>query len=116
MIYTYTWKILNLITQKNVNNLQNVVVQCAWSVCGTCVEKTGEMDQLSWEHHIGGLETLPQPQPENFIEYAKLTEDQILQWLWNGVIDKNKIEQELRQKIDESKSPSVGESPLPWAA
>lgn len=116
MTYNYNWKILNLITQKNIGDLQNVVVQRAWSVCGLYVEKISDIEQLSWEHHIGGFETLPLPQQENFVEYDKLTQDQILQWLWNGVIDKNAIEDELKKKIDESKSSTIGNPPLPWAA
>ena len=114
MTYTYNWKIVDLTTQKNMGALNNVVVQCAWSVCGTYVEKTGENSQNTWEHHIGGVQLLPQPTQENFVQYDNLTESQVLEWLWNGMVDKTQIENQLKQKLDESKSNSIGSAQLPW--
>lgn len=114
MTYKYEWSIVDLITQKSVGDLQDVVVQCAWSVCGQYIEKTGENSQNTWEHHFGEIQVLPAPQSDNFVSYDKLTQDQVLQWLWNGMVDKDEIENQLKQKLDESKSNNIGNAKLPW--
>ena len=115
MTYQYTWKIVELTTKTNSNNLQNVVTKCVWSVCGSYVEQSNEMNRLSWVHHISGNEALPDPQISSFVPYDQLTEEQVLQWLWNGLVDKNSIEEELKEKLNQSRLGNVNSQVLPWA-
>jgi hypothetical protein len=47
------------------------------------------------------------------IEYAELTEDDVLGWVWANGVDKSVIEATLAQQIEAQKAP-VKASGLPW--
>jgi hypothetical protein len=51
---------------------------------------------------------------EPFTPYASLTQDQVLQWVWEGGIDKDATEAALAQQIETQKNPPVVSKPLPW--
>ena len=53
--------------------------------------------------------------PESpFIPYSELTQDQVLQWVWDGGIDKDATEAALQAQINDQINPKVVTKPLPW--
>jgi len=51
-----------------------------------------------------------------FTPYADLTQDQVLNWIWDGRINKTDIEAVLAQNINDQINPPVVTPPLPWSA
>jgi hypothetical protein len=60
--------------------------------------------------------SLPSPDPESFIPYADLTQEQVLGWIWANGVDKDATEAAVLQQIENQKNPPVVAPPLPWAA
>ena len=53
--------------------------------------------------------------PESpFIPYADLTQEQVLQWVYEGGVDKAATEAALAAQIEDQKHPKVVTKPLPW--
>jgi hypothetical protein len=58
------------------------------------------------------------PQPEeggSFTEYADLTLDQVLGWVWANGVDKDATEAAVQGQIDAQINPPTINPPLPWA-
>jgi hypothetical protein len=49
-----------------------------------------------------------------FTPYNKLTNDEMVKWLWVNGIDKDEIESNLQGEINAKLSPKHIEMPLPW--
>ena len=49
-----------------------------------------------------------------FTPYSELTQDQVLQWVWDGGIDKDATEAALQSQINDQINPKVVTKPLPW--
>ena len=55
----------------------------------------------------------PDPSDESFVAYDSLTEAGVLQWCWDGDLDKDAIEASLTAKIAEDKNPTSAAG-VPW--
>jgi len=60
--------------------------------------------------------SVPGPNPESFVPYADLTQEQVLEWIWANGVDKAATEAAVQQQIELQKNPVVVSPPLPWAA
>ena len=53
--------------------------------------------------------------PESpFVPYAELTQDQVLQWVYESGINKDATEEALQSQINDQINPKVVTKPLPW--
>ena len=102
MTVTYTWSITGLSTT-TVENYLDVVTGATWEVSGTDGTNT---DSLTG--------TTPFALPDNgFINYADLTEEQIVGWVKANLSELrlNAIEGELAENLNQL---SYQPKPLPW--
>ena len=65
---------------------------------------------------LNGTASFPVVQGEEFTPYSELTEDQVLGWVWVNGVDKEAIEAEIQNVLDNLVNPPVVVLPLPWAA
>ena len=104
MANTYTWKIENLASQKQLDGYADVVIQVGWSCTGT---------DGTYTSIIPGL-TRVEFQGPDFTPYADLTQEEVLNWIWTSGVDKASVELELDAQIELQVNPPVVVLPLPW--
>jgi hypothetical protein len=97
----YNWTIATL--EHNVAD--GGVIVAHWRVSAEDGEHTASA--------YGAASFTPDPESPSFTPYEKLTEADVLNWVW-GAVDKAKIESMLAKQIEVQKSPPVI-SGLPWA-
>ena len=61
----------------------------------------------------GACSFTPDPSAADFVAYDSLTEAGVLQWCWDGDVDKDAVEAGLTAQIAEQKTPTQGEG-VPW--
>jgi len=108
MDITYTWKITSLKT-KDEGDHKNAVVQTYWQKIGT--DEDGNTGTFS-----GATPFTSSDVPDGeFIPFEELTEEIVLNWIKNIVVDsyENHVNEKILQQIIEIKSPVV-EQKLPW--
>jgi hypothetical protein len=54
---------------------------------------------------------LPGP---DFIPYDELTQEIVLNWIWNSGVSKEATEANVQQQIDNKINPPIVSPPLPW--
>lgn len=110
------WQITKLDVVPSFNNLNNVVLNVHWKLTLTYQGITDSIE---------GVYPLDAPIQETFVDYNNLTEQQVLDWIFNAPIikerfkyplDKASIEKllldRLKQKYDEQVQAQSSE--LPW--
>lgn len=99
-----TWVVEWMKCKPKVNDYDNVVITAGWRCDG---EENGEM--------VNCLGVCSFSAPKNpFIPYDQLTEQQVLDWCWSKDVNKNEIENILKQRLQEKLNPVVVQLPLPW--
>jgi hypothetical protein len=53
-------------------------------------------------------------QNSTFTPYESLTEQEVLDWIWNNGVDKTAIENGIDQSIENQINPPYDHLPLPW--
>jgi hypothetical protein len=101
------WSIGALDCKVSEDNLSDVVYQVHWRVSAT---------EDGYSASVYSTCSLPAPDPANFIAYADLTQEEVLNWIWANGIDKAGTEAAVQQQIELQKNPVVVTPPLPWAA
>ena len=102
MATTYNWTIAQL--EHNVAD--GGVIVAHWRVSAEDGEYTASA--------YGTAGFTPDPTAAGFVPYADLTEADVLTWVW-GSVDKDEMEANLAQQIEDQKAPAT-QSGLPWAA
>lgn len=102
---TYTWKIGRLITLKEANGQQNVVVRVRWICRGT---------DGTYNHQKADTCSITFNENSQFTSYENLTEQDVLNWIWNSGVDKNATESIIDQAIQHQIDPPYANLPLPW--
>jgi hypothetical protein len=64
---------------------------------------------------ISGVCSLPYVSTNNFINYADLTQEQILEWLWNFGVNQTEIQSQLDSMLVTKLNPTIIKQELPWA-
>jgi len=59
--------------------------------------------------------SFPVVQGEDFVPYADLTQDTVLNWCWANGVDKDATEAAVEQQIQNQIDPPIVQPPLPWA-
>lgn len=115
MSLTYTWKLKSFKKQDNPSiQLNDIIVQTHWELTGT--DEDGNSGTFS-----GATPFDPEvADPENFTEYAALTENQVIGWIQDTVNNnpgyKAHIDERIQKQIDEKVRPTVEVSgnTFPW--
>lgn len=107
MTITQTWNIVEINVRPLLDNLSSVVASLAFKVTTSDSVNTTE-----YVHTV----VLGEPTQNSFIEYANLTEDQLLVWVKNylGPFQVNQIETNGKYYIAEKSTPSVSSTAMPW--
>lgn len=111
------WQVTKLDVVPLLDNLNNVVLNVHWKLTLTYQGITDSIE---------GIYPLDPPNQEAFVDYNSLTEQQVLDWIFNAPVikerfkyplDKESIEKllldRLKQKYDEQVQ--AQSSQLPWA-
>lgn len=101
----FKWQIEWMKSKPTVDGLNNVVVSAGWRC-------TGVQDEHS--STVYGSCNFSDPNPENFVQYDNLTEQQVLEWCWSVGVDKASAEEAIQTQINEKITPPVVMNPLPW--
>jgi len=89
--------------------LANVVVTAAWRCDGEQIS-----DGITYTGTCFSTASVVAPDPSSFIPYPNLTEDEVLQWVWNSGVDKVAVEASVQRQIDDKINPPVITPNLPW--
>ncbi len=101
------WQVSNLDCKVSEDNLSDVVYNVHWRCSAT---------EDGYSASVYSTCSLPAPDPANFIAYADLTQEEVLNWIWANGVDKAATEAAVQQQIELQKNPVVVSPPLPWAA
>ena len=96
------WRVVN--TERNVAD--GGIVTVHWRVSSV------DGDYSSSAYGTAGF--TPDPDAPDFVPYEQLTEADVLAWVY-GSVDKDEMEANLAQQIEDQKAPAT-QSGLPWAA
>lgn len=99
-----TWTIEWMQTTTSSDNPPNCVKIVGWRATGVQEEYTAS---------VYGSVNLSQP-GNPFIFYENLTEQTVLNWIWNNGVDKTHSEQVINQQINNEIFPPVVTPELPW--
>ena len=94
------WTIKTLDVKAKEGELENVVVTAHWD----CVHE-------NVRHYSATSFDAP---TESFTKYEDLTQEQVLEWVWEKV-GKENIEALLVKKYEEKKNPPIRKLELPWS-
>jgi hypothetical protein len=100
---TITWKIEQLRIQKQIANLENVVVEATW----LCEAKSDSAAACKT-----GIVNFQTP-AANFIPFENLQEGDVLRWCYENGVDRESVEQEASDLLGQQEAqPEVVK--LPW--
>ena len=103
---TILWLIERLLVKPTEGTNTDVVITADWRCNGTDETYSGTC--------YGSCSF--QPPSGSFTPYDDLTEQQVLDWCYENGVDKNAIEANVTQQINDQINPPVVTLPLPWAA
>ena len=105
MANTYEWQVEHMSSQKQLDQLTDVVVEVGWS----CTVTDGTYFNI-----IPGLTRINYVGSGEFTPYNQLSQEVILSWVWTN-ISKAEVEAEGDRLINEQVNPPIVNLPLPWA-
>ena len=106
----FSWVINQLNCLVSSEGLQDVINVIHYSYFATDVDETGK----EWVASMYGTANVEQPNPQNFIPYADVTELEVTNWL-EQVLDVSTMQANLLANIELQKHPVEVTLPLPWA-
>lgn len=108
-MYLYRWTIEKVEGFPEVNGLQQVLHVVGWEL------EVRDTDDHS-VHYIRNETRLSAPSSDNFTDYLELTDEQIMQWVWD-VEGKEALEQQAKQELDDIRFPKPDQLisfGMPW--
>lgn len=106
---TIKWTIAQLDCYPEAAGMDNVATTAHWRCDGQDGEFSGSVySTCSFP--------IPEGPIEDFTPFEKLTEHQVLSWIWASGVDKDATEAAVQQQIANQINPPVVQPPLPWAA
>jgi hypothetical protein len=102
---TFTWTVSQLDCYPQYDNQTDVVFVVHWRLTGTDGNHTGTVYSTA---------SVPAP-TDSFTEFADLTQEQVLGWIWSSGVDKDSAEAAVQTQIDNQANPPVVSPKLPWA-
>lgn len=104
------WIIEQLWVKPTEGNLSDVVITAAW--------RCNDSQLVQGKEYYGtcyGTASFTPPDPSAFIPYSNLTQNQVLQWVWDSGVDKAAIEANVTQQVNQAINPPIITPPLPWS-
>jgi hypothetical protein len=103
------WKIEFLKTTPTTATPPEFVIECGWR----CMSVDG-----TFSGTVYGTCSFTQAANSDgtYTPYDKLTEAQVLGWVWSSGVDKAEVEANVAKQIADQKNPPVIQPPLPWSA
>ena len=105
MSISYTWKIENMSTQKELDNYTDVVIEVGWSCVGT---------DGTYFASVPGLTRITFNDTSTYTPYSDLTEEQVLNWIYSSGVDEASVQAQINTQIDLQINPPIVILPLPW--
>lgn len=105
---TTNWIIERLYVKPTVDDLQNVVVTADWRCNGSETITDKEYSGTCY-----GSASFPLPDSTAFIDFDKLTKEEVLNWVWETV-SKDGVESSVDQQIQNQINPPIITPALPW--
>jgi len=110
MAITYNWVVDSMDTAPSEDGLTDVVKTVHWRA--NAEEVVGEE---TYTATVYGSVGVGDPTPDNFVDYADLTEADVLAWVWDSSEDfKTDQEANLANQIEDQKNPKIETLPNPW--
>jgi len=109
MATQFSWVISQLNCAVESEGLSNVINVIHWRYNAKQVD-----GDKTWFAETYGATGVAQPNPQNFIPYADVTEAEVIGWLENAM-DVVVIDASLDAQIENQKNPKEVTLPLPWA-
>lgn len=97
MANTYTWRINAVDCYTSKDGLEKVAYNVHWSYFATDGEHTASMI---------GVQSVGEPDPENFVAFEELTEEQVVEWI-SAAMDVEKMQENLDKQIADLVAPKV---------
>lgn len=97
MANTYTWRINAVDCYTSKDGLEKVAYNVHWSYFATDGEHTASMI---------GVQSIGEPDPENFVAFEELTEEQVVEWI-SAAMDVEKMQENLDKQIADLVAPKV---------
>lgn len=110
MTATITWVIEQMDCKPQEGSLTDVVINAHWRCNGT-----QDANGNTYNGTVYGTCGFSQP-GDPFTPYADLTQEQVLNWCWEGGVDKAATEASVQGQIDNQINPPVIQPPLPWVS
>lgn len=104
------WIIEQLWVKPTEGNLSDVVITAAW--------RCNDSQLVQGKEYYGtcyGTASFTSPDPSAFTPYDNLTQNQVLQWVWDSGVDKTAIEANVTQQVNQAINPPIITPPLPWS-
>lgn len=104
----YVWKIEKMTCYPIIDDKTNVVFNVDWSITGKDQDKEAKMTGTQYIDFVAA---------KNFIDYDQLTEDRVLEWVFNSMGGEaiEFLKQEIDRAIKIKVEPTVVTKSLPWA-
>jgi len=106
MATTITWNISQMDCYPEVDGEQDVVFTVHWQCNGT---------DGTHNASVYSTQAVTVNPDEPYTPYEDLTQEQVLNWIWEGGVDKDATEAAVEQQIQNQINPPVVTPPLPWA-
>ena len=107
---TPTWIIQWMQTTTTSATPPEAVITVGWACNGEQVD-----NGKTYTASVYSTCTLPPADVANFIPYANLTQQEVLNWIWANGVDKDATEAAVEQQIQNQINPPIVTPPLPWA-
>jgi hypothetical protein len=105
MSTTYTWAVASMDCYPAEGGEQDVVFTVHWNCSGV---------NGAYNGYVYSSQSVTVNPDEPFTPYADLTQDQVLGWIWASGVDKDAVEANVEQQIQNQINPPVVTPPLPW--
>lgn len=102
---TVKWQIGKMDCYPESDGQTNVVFQVIW-ICWRY--------QNNYCVSVNGTTSITYQAESPYTPYDQLTQEQVLEWIWNAGVNKAAVELELSEKISALMNPSVVAPALPW--
>jgi len=109
---TISWIIEQMFVRKVEGPYTDVVVTANWRCNGVDTVGTGD-DAKTYAGTAYGSSTFTAP-TGSFTPYPDLSEEQVLDWVWAGGVDKTAIEANVSAQIENQINPPIVCLPNPW--
>lgn len=105
-----TWTIEWMQTTPTTATPPECVVSAGWRCTGQ-----QETNGVTYTSTIYGQSMFTYAQGDPFTPYTQLTQQQVLDWCWQGGVNKAQTEAAIQTEIDSQITPATIQPPLPWA-